>query len=408
MTGRLLFVQPAPRAGVDPRPMLQNHGYAVASAGDPERACRLLKQEPDAVLLDGALPGADPPWEGFLRECQLSGIPCLLLNSPGDHPTTRSAAWAEGILPCSLEKDELLGRISGSVRTRQLQQELTRARDELRQRLREQEEDLLSAAQIQQSLIPRHMPAVDNYRFAGRFKPFERIGGDLYNVLQLDEETVMAYLFDVSGHGVSSAMVTVSVYQSLSLQTGRIVKRVLVAPPYYKILTPAEVLAELDREYRFDRFEKFFTITYLLLDLARGRARFSSAGHPPPVLVRSQGGFQLLRAGGGLIGLGIGGPFEEGEVLLGSGDRVFLYSDGITEFIGPGGEAFGEERLFDLFDRYRGHSLEATCDRVLEALHHFGAGISLQDDVTLLGIEYLGEAGEVVRHPRAGSAAGMG
>jgi sigma-B regulation protein RsbU (phosphoserine phosphatase) len=370
--------------------MLQAHGYAVASAGDPERACRLLGREPDAVLLDGALAAAGPAWEGFLRECQLSGIPCLVLGQASEDPGGRHAAWAEGLLPCSLEEKELLGRIAGSVRIRQLQQELTKARDALRQRLREQEEDLRSAAQIQQSLLPLRMPVVDNFRFAGRVLPFERIGGDLYNVLQLDEETVMAYLFDVSGHGVSSAMVTVSVYQSLSLQTGRIVKRVLVAPPYYKILSPAEVLTELDREYRFDRFEKFFTITYLLLDLVRGTVRFSSAGHPPSILVRSQGGHELLRAEGGLIGLGIGGPFAEGEVVLAAGDRLFLYSDGITEFFDTAGEAFGEERLFRLFDRFRGHSLEATCDGVLEALRHFGAGTPLQDDVTLLGIEFLG------------------
>jgi phosphoserine phosphatase RsbU/P len=199
---------------------------------------------------------------------------------------------------------------------------------------------------------------------------------------------VMFYLLDVSGHGISSAMVSVAVYQSMSLQTGQLIKRRLDIPPYYHIAPPAEVLASLEQQYPFERFEKFFTITYLLLDISTGHLRYSSAGHPPPLLIRQSGAMEMLPAGGTIIGLGGVVPFDEGEVLLAEGDRLFLYSDGITEHMNPASELFGEQRLKQKITTWRRSSLDQACEKVIEALHDFGQGAPLRDDATLLGVEF--------------------
>lgn len=108
-------------------------------------------------------------------------------------------------------------------------------------------------------------------------------------MLPLSEDTLMIYMLDVSGHGVSSAMVTVSVYQSLSDRTSQLVKQSIEQPPFYRIAGPAEVLTALDREYPYERFEKFFTMTYLLLEPSTGRVRYCNGGNPPPLLVHSDG-----------------------------------------------------------------------------------------------------------------------
>jgi len=392
MTGRLLLLRDHVPAGFDPAADLHRQGYAVETTGHLPRARKALDHGPDVVLLDVDLTGC-AGWEDYLDLCRQRGVPCLVFSGNGRFPEALAgfAARADGVVLRTADAGEMRRRVADALRLRRLQLQLNRTRRKLRQRQREQEEELGSAAQIQQSLLPSRAPSLDTARFAWRFLPFEKVGGDLFNVQQLDEETVMVYLCDVSGHGVSSAMVTVSLYQSLSLQTGRIVKRVFVGPPYYKILSPAEVLTELEREFPFERFEKFFTIVYLLLDVGSGRVRYCSAGHPPPALIRRRGGLEPLPTNGGLIGLGVGGPFQDQEVQLKPGDRLYLYSDGITEFSGAAGTFFGSDRLFGALQALGHVSLPTGCDRVLAELEEFGGGRSLQDDVTLLGIEYRGD-----------------
>jgi sigma-B regulation protein RsbU (phosphoserine phosphatase) len=199
----------------------------------------------------------------------------------------------------------------------------------------------------------------------------------------------MAFLLDVSGHGISSAMVTVSVNQSLSTHTSQIVKKVFSEPPYYRLLSPAEVMCELANEYPFDRFDKFFTIVYLLINIKSGKLSYSCAGHPAPLLLRADGSTEWLTTGGGLIGLLDTGPYEEGHIDFQPGDRLFLYSDGLIEYCDYSGEAFGTERLVDVLGR-DGEDLKTTCRSVRKALDHFGNHRALQDDVSLLGVEFLG------------------
>jgi sigma-B regulation protein RsbU (phosphoserine phosphatase) len=185
-------------------------------------------------------------------------------------------------------------------------------------------------------------------------------------------------------------MVTVSVYQSLSPQVGRIFKRSVSDPPYYRLPTPAEVMQELEKEYPFERFGKFFTISYMLFNIHTGQVRYCSAGHPPPLLVRKNGQGEPLRAGGSIIGTGCSGPFEEGEINLRTGDRLYLYSDGITEQADHNGGLFGQERLFRKLEAVKKLPLDPSCEKVITALCNFRQDAPVKDDVTLIGIEYLG------------------
>src|SRR5512139_2291180 len=116
---------------------------------------------------------------------------------------------------------------------RQLQQQLLETQAKLRELEHEIGEALQSAAHIQRSLIPRTPPAYHQLHFAWQFAPCKKVGGDLFNVAALDEHTIMAYLLDVSGHGLASAMVSVAVHQSLSPTTGRLLKRPLGHRPFY-------------------------------------------------------------------------------------------------------------------------------------------------------------------------------
>jgi sigma-B regulation protein RsbU (phosphoserine phosphatase) len=102
------------------------------------------------------------------------------------------------------------------------------------------------------------------------------------------------------------------------------------------------------------------------------------------------GSLQVLRAGGTIIGMGEPIPFEEEELTLGVGDRLFLYTDGIVECANRGGQLYGDERLHRALLAAREAPLEVACDQVMRSLHQFGEGQAIQDDVTLLAIEFEG------------------
>jgi sigma-B regulation protein RsbU (phosphoserine phosphatase) len=368
-------------------------GYQLLETDNLELATRLLRKFPALLLLEVELAALEGPgsWNAFGQICKTAGIPCFLFSSHGQpaEKMQELAPWAAGTFQDPENSDEILLKVANQFTMHRLTYEFKLAQHLLLEKQMQLEKYLHSAAHIQKSLVPSRFPRVGNLEFAWRFIPCRKIGGDLFNVLQLDEETVMTYVLDVSGHGISSAMVTVSVYQSLSHHLGQVLKERLDAPPYYRILTPAEVLRKLDAEYPFERFEMFFTICYLLLNPATGRVRYSNAGHPPPLVVRSDGSREILQGGGTVIGMGGVIPFEEGETTLRTGDRLFLYTDGITEHANSAAEFFGEERLSGHLVELKDFPLRIACTRVVELLHGFSEGHPMEDDVTLLGIEYL-------------------
>ena len=161
---------------------------------------------------------------------------------------------------------------------------MLKANEALSNKQKALDEDLKAAAGIQRSLLPQGSPDADILDVAWRFMPCERIGGDIFNMVQLDETHWGIYMLDVSGHGVPSALVAVSVSQTLNSQKGLLLKKTIAAPPFQQIVSPSEVLGILDKEYPIERFDKFFTISYVVLNTEDYIFRYSNAAHPPPIL----------------------------------------------------------------------------------------------------------------------------
>lgn len=258
--------------------------------------------------------------------------------------------------------------------------------DMLEEKVRESEENLKAAAVIQQSLLPVSAPKVTSFDFAWQFLPCKRVGGDLFNLFWLDETRLGIYVMDVSGHGVPAAMVTTSVAQALDPFRGRLLKRTIDSPPFYELVPPGEVLAELNRDYPIERFDKLLTICYLILDIRFGKVLYSNAALPLPFLIRADGRVETLIEGGTIIGIAEGVAYEEGAVLMEKDDRLFIYTDGIIEYLDKRGEPYGEERLVGELKEASGETLQTACARVIQSLMRFGRQRQPQDDITLLGI----------------------
>jgi sigma-B regulation protein RsbU (phosphoserine phosphatase) len=274
------------------------------------------------------------------------------------------------------------------------EKKLYRLNRELVDRQQRLDEDLAAAAEIQSSLLPQDTAAFEQLDIAWAFEPSTHIAGDIFNVIRLDDRCCAAYALDVCGHGVPAAMVAVSVCQNLQPSSALIRTPDRMSASGQSPRSPADVLRALDLEYPFERFSNFFTVVYLLIDTAAGTLTCSNAGHPQPFILRKGGGIQRLKRGGPVIGLRTIRSqadreivFSEERVRLTPGDRVLLYTDGLTEYQNAAGELYGSARFLARLEALRERPLADMVEAVRLSLREFGGGANPADDMTLLGIE---------------------
>ena len=263
---------------------------------------------------------------------------------------------------------------------------LERQRQTLQGQQEKINESLEAAGCIQQSLLPRHAPQLGNVRFAWKFKPCDAIGGDILNIVPLDDARVGLYMLDVAGHGPPSAMISVLVYQMMNAQSGVLLDRG-VTPP--RIREPEEVLNLLNEEFPFQRFHRHFTLLYVVLDTLTGRMRYSNAAQCPPLVLSRAGDLRQLEVSGTIVGLS-GIPFGQEEVALAEGDKVVLLSDGIEEAPDAAEELFGEERLHEKLRSLRQADPEELVAGIETAVADFVGPASPRDDISILAFEFLG------------------
>lgn len=269
------------------------------------------------------------------------------------------------------------------------QQALKKAHELVLAKQRQLDEDLTAAAEVQRRFLPKNLSYKKCIQIASKFDPCMLIAGDMFNAVPLDDDHVAIYILDVSGHGAPAAMLAVSVCQMLQPHTGFLINRETDNSSNAAIPSPRQVLEALDREFPIERFDKFFTIFFAIFSCHQGLLTYSNGGHPPPILLHSDGTIDLLDRGGSIIGLGGIIPFEQGERCLEQGDRIILYSDGVTELADVHRELFGMERLCNLIRAARHQSLESMLDSIHQSLMEFVHPLEPQDDLSLFGIEMI-------------------
>ncbi len=243
--------------------------------------------------------------------------------------------------------------------------------------------DLESAAAIQKSLLPAKSPTIENIQVAWKFEPCEQIGGDIFNIHHMDERNVGLYMLDVCGHGVPAALISVAVSQFLNSSDGLLGNNC-------ELLSPEIVLNKLDHSFPFERFDSFFSIIYMTIDVKDGWLDYSCAGHPAPILIRSDGTMDFLNQRGPTIGFGTGNPFGQTSIQLQPGDRVILYTDGLLESRNTAGDYFGKPRLCKVIENHRNEPIQAMVDAVYAKIKDFRQQTAPDDDISLLAVEYGG------------------
>lgn len=272
------------------------------------------------------------------------------------------------------------------------QNELLEKNQRLEKKLDEVYQDLNSAHTAQTNLLPKKAKFASELDFAARFIPSQYVSGDTYNVFRLDEDHVGIYQLDISGHGVAAALFSVSLSQMLNanISNKNLLKTALKQPPYYKINLPDKVLGLLNEEHFFDRYEIYFTMIYMIINIKTGEVQFSRAGHNPPIILRTNGEAEQPQEGG----LPIGWDFERDDPIikthLNSGDRIFLFSDGICEARDRDKEQFGDERLSKVIKDNLTETLDETMNDIIRQLSQFTGNLKFDDDISIIGVTYLG------------------
>lgn len=264
----------------------------------------------------------------------------------------------------------------------QTNQQLTRVN-------RRMKRNLETAAKVQHALLPERLPRVRGVNFAWKFKPCDELAGDILNIFRINRSSVGVYLLDVSGHGTAAALLAVSVSRMLSPKalSSSLVREEDEAASDYIVTPPARVADELNISFPWDaETGQFFTLIYGVLDTETYAFRYVSAGHPGPVHV-ARGRQQVTPRGSGMpIGLARE-PYEEQVIQLAPGDRLHLYSDGVTEAMNRERALFGLPRLLEQLQFGDDCPLAACQDGLMAALEAFRGGTRFDDDISLVSLE---------------------
>lgn len=335
MGGRFRLVEDLGEGGGDGPASLESDGRLIEG----------LRQRKFAVYGDGECAGIEPPPGGQAA--------ALLIDGSGARQLVLL------FFDQSLDTEELefvVGAVHATLTTRLLKERLGRSMQE--------------AAEIQASLLPAAAPYMPGFELAGASIPAEEVGGDFFDYLPLDSETLGLAVGDASGHGLPAALLVRDVVVGLRMGMGREARA-------------GRVLERLNGVIHASTLSSHF-VSLVYLELERGGlVEYWNAGHEPPLLFDGQGS-RLLHSREPVLGPLSDPRFRRRFAHLDRGATLVLYTDGIVERRHADGEVFGAERLTQVV----GASLDLPAQRIIErvfaASEDFGGGAPWEDDATVV------------------------
>lgn len=241
-------------------------------------------------------------------------------------------------------------------------------------------DELTLAGDVLNSLLPRQFPEVPGVRFHSYFKPSGQVGGDLFDVLTVDADRVAILMYDVSGHGVPAALISV-------------MTKTLFQKHYHPGATVIEILEKLNADlYRDMPGRSFVTLFFGLLDHKRRELRYSGAGFTTPVAVSGED-LLLLNTRGVPLGIGDRITSQEHVISFEKPTKLLLFTDGLYEIFNAKDEFYGPKRMTAFIQKHARLSLEGLIRHLLEEHRSFTAGLDQKDDISILGVDLGTSAG---------------
>jgi sigma-B regulation protein RsbU (phosphoserine phosphatase) len=386
MQTRILIADDQPDVLLALRLLLKGNGYATETVSSPAELLEAVAQrEFDLVLMDlNYARDTTSGQEGLDLLSHLNAIenvpPIVVMTGWATVGLAVEAMqrgvtdfvekpWTNSKLLASLEKQAAVGRerrvhAKNAVRANE-------AHREMESRVHQHEREIAEARAIQEGFLPKEIPQLAGYEIASAWQSARVVGGDYFDVLSFEHGSLGICIADVAGKGMPAALLMSNLQAAV---------RGLASAD----ISPADLCTRLNlllcRNMANDRFITFF---YGHLDGATGTLRYVNAGHNPPVVMHRDGTHERLTEGGIVLGAFPNQSFQSGSVTLVSGDRLVLYTDGVTEAANEDDEEFGDARLIELLCEHREASAQRLQTQILASAAQFCAN-RWQDDATLL------------------------
>jgi sigma-B regulation protein RsbU (phosphoserine phosphatase) len=350
---------------------LEGRGYNLLVAKNGEAALTITrKAQPDLILLDIMMPGID----GYEVCRQLKSdpntqeIPVIFLSALGDTKDKVQGLdlGAVDYITKPFQADEVIARVNTHLTIYRLKREVQRKRDEL-------EHELKVVAEEQRKLLPHQLPQINGLKLAVHYETSRYAGGDYYDIIQLPDDRWGFMMADAAGHSTRAAVLVAMTCTLL---------RSYPEPP----VEPDKVLNNLNTHLCGLSENNFLTAIYSVYDAKSQTLTTARAGHPPPILYRPADGKATEVSCEGVWPLAID-PYDNvplTETKLQSGDRLMLYTDGITERFNPQKSCYEVERLCKQFAEDHGNNLPKILEKIMEDVDRFADGLPADDDQAIL------------------------
>jgi sigma-B regulation protein RsbU (phosphoserine phosphatase) len=242
--------------------------------------------------------------------------------------------------------------------------------------------ELTIANQIQQSILPQTFPPFPDrteFEIYAQMIPARDVGGDFYDFFLVGDGRLGFVIADVSGKGVPA-----SIFMAMS--------RTMLKATALTGASTSDCLRHVNQMLCSESDSGMFVTTcYGVLEVQTGELEYCTGGHHPPYLLSASGDVSHLELTNGMVlGLMDDAEFQAKRITLRPGDKIVLYTDGVTEAMDAADALFSEQRLKDLLQRVNGSSLEAITQHVIAEVKNFSAGVPQTDDITVLALKYLG------------------
>jgi sigma-B regulation protein RsbU (phosphoserine phosphatase) len=349
--------------------LLKGQGIEFDAVTSPDAALNALNSRPfDLVLMDLNYTGDTTSGrEGIDLLARVQAVDALL-------PVIVMTGWGSVDLAVEAMRRGVRDFVQKPWDNAQLLTTLHKEIEAGRARRREEaaeRRELSEALKIQQRLLPQQVPQIDGWELAVSWQPASGVGGDCFDMIRLGDTRLAISIADVVGKGIPAALLMSNLQAAVRAFASEAVEPQALCHQVNRILCGN--IAE-------GRFISFF---YSVLDAPTGVMTYTNAGHYLPMLVRADGTVERLGAGGPVLGVLSDAEYEQAHVGIGPGDRLVMFTDGLTEARSAADEEFGEERLLDAAVAHRACSAPALQARLADSVATFTGG-RLQDDATLI------------------------
>lgn len=359
--------------------MLEEQGYDVATADDGVEGLAQAQQfQPALIICDWVMPRLDglDVCRQVKADLELSTIFFILLTARGrvEDRILGLENGADEFLTKPVELGELRARVKAGLRLNRVYQALQDQKQIL-------ETELMEAAEYVKSLLPD--PLSGSVNIDSRFVPSRQLGGDCFDYYWLDPDYLAIYLLDVSGHGLGAALPSISVLNLLRSQS-------MDGVNFYQ---PNHVLRALNETFQMDdQNDKYFTIWYGVYNQAKRQLIYSSAGHPPALLLAEAENNEVevkrLKTASLPVGMMPDTKYVNQRCDIRASSTLYVFSDGIYEIMQPDGDIWGLDGFVELLAKNRTNISTHGLNYVLDYIKAISPNESLEDDLSLLMVNF--------------------